>query len=384
MIYFDNAATSFPKPETVYRAMDDFARQSLGNPGRAEHRLSRDAEFAVDRCRLLLDRFFHGEGPRRFVFALNGTDALNIAIKGVLSPGDHVVTGNLEHNSVLRPLHAMEKLGAITVTRIACDEFGYYRPQTVEEAILPTTRLVALTDASNVLGTVQPTAAIGGICRRRDVLFLVDAAQSAGARAIDVKGECIDLLAAPGHKSLLGPTGTGFLYVGPRATPRPWREGGTGGDSLLPSQPTELPYHLEAGTPNVLGIVGLSAGIEFLLARGMEQVAVDHERLLSILDAALARVPEITLYSGSRSDRGPRIPVATFGVRGIAPEDVASVLDHGFQICVRAGLHCAPGTHRHLGTAPTGAVRASLGWFNTADEIHAFARSLEELVAELA
>src|SRR5438067_10201412 len=248
MIYLDNAATSFPKPESVYQALDRFARQDLANPGRAGHKMALAAERALDDARHLLNQFFHGEGPERFVFTLNGTDALNMAFKGVLADGDHVITTDLEHNSVSRPLVAMAQAGRITLTRVPADAGGTIDPAAVEAAITPKTRLVALTHASNVLGTVQPVAEVGRVVREHDLLFLVDAAQTAGVLPIDVQEMNIDLLAFPGHKSLFGPTGTGGLYVGPRTRLRAWREGGTGGDSSSETQPREYPYFLEGGT----------------------------------------------------------------------------------------------------------------------------------------
>ena len=240
MIYLDNAATSYPKPEPVYQALDAFARKSLANPGRAGHKMAREAEDALNNGRHLLNQFFHGEGAKRFVFTLNCTDALNMAFKGVLDAGDHVVTTDLEHNSVSRPLRAMEKDGRITLTRLRADGDGYVSPDDVRRAITPRTRLVALTHASNVLGTVQPVGEVGRVVREHDLLFLVDAAQTAGVVPIDVREMNIDLLAFPGHKSLMGPTGTGALYVGPRAVLRAWREGGTGGDSSSETQPVRV------------------------------------------------------------------------------------------------------------------------------------------------
>src|SRR6516165_4894871 len=219
MTYLDNAATSFPKPEAVYQALDRFARTELANPGRAGHKMALAAERVLDDCRHLLNQLLHGEGPERFIFTLNCTDALNMAFKGVLAAGDHVVTTDLEHNSVSRPLRAMELAGRITLTRLRADGGGTINPDDVRKAITRQTRLVALTHASNVLGTVQPVPEVGRICREHDLLFLVDAAQTAGVLPIDVQEMGIDLLAFPGHKSLLGPTGTGALYIGPRARP---------------------------------------------------------------------------------------------------------------------------------------------------------------------
>src|SRR5437868_10163207 len=272
MTYLDNAATSFPKPEGVYQALDRFARQDLTNPGRAGHKMALAAEHALDDARHLLNQFFHGEAPERFVFTLNGTDALNMAFKGVLRDGDHVITTDLEHNSVSRPLRKMELDGRITLTRVRADGGGTIDPDDVRRAVTPRTRLVALTHASNVLGTVQPVAEVGRLARERDLLFLVDAAQTAGVVPIDVQEMNIDLLAFPGHKSLLGPTGTGALYVGPRARVGAWREGGTGGDSASETQPQQLPYFLEGGTPNVLGVAGLAAGVKYVQERGMDSI----------------------------------------------------------------------------------------------------------------
>src|SRR5271165_3404199 len=272
MIYLDNAATSFPKPESVYRALDHFARHDLANPGRAGHKMALAAERALDDCRHRLNQFFHGKGPDRFIFTLNCTDALNMAFKGILAEGDHVITTDLEHNSISRPLRQMELDQHITLTRLQADGGGTIDPGAIRRAITPKTRLIALTHASNVLGTIQPIDEVGRIAREHQLLFLVDAAQTAGVVPIDVEALHIDLLAFPGHKALLGPTGTGVLYVGPRARVGAWREGGTGGDSSSETQPRELPYFLEGGTPNVLGVAGLTAGIKYVLEQGLEKI----------------------------------------------------------------------------------------------------------------
>ena len=238
-IYLDNAATSFPKPEAVYQAMDRFARTSLANPGRAGHKMALAAEHALDEGRHRLNQFFNGKGPERFVFTLNCTDALNMAFKGVLQTGDHVITSDLEHNSVSRPLRAMELAGHISLSRIRADGTGTLSPNDVRSAISPKTRLIALGHASNVLGTIQPIEEISKIAREQDVLFLVDAAQTAGVVPVDIQALNIDLLAVPGHKGLMGPTGTGALYVSPRVKINAWREGGTGGDSSSETQPKD-------------------------------------------------------------------------------------------------------------------------------------------------
>jgi cysteine desulfurase family protein len=378
-IYLDNAATSFPKPEAVYQALDRFARQSLANPGRAGHKMALAAEQALDECRHLLNQFFHGQGPERFIFTLNCTDALNMAFKGVLAEGDHVITTDLEHNSVSRPLRAMELAGRITLTRIRADGRGIIDPDEFRKAVTPRTRLIALTHASNVLGTIQPIAEVGKMARERGVVFLVDAAQTAGVVPIDVQAMHIDLLAFPGHKSLLGPTGTGSLYVGPRVKLRPWREGGTGGDSASETQPGEMPFFLEGGTPNVLGVAGLAAGIRFVQEQGQECLRA-HEVMLT--ERLWRRLDEIGGYEvfGQR-DPASRVGTLSFRSPSLNALEVGGILDQAFEVAVRPGLHCAPYLHRSLGTFPEGTVRVSAGPFNTTQDIDQLARALAEIQA---
>jgi len=378
MIYLDNAATSFPKPEAVYLALDKFARESLANPGRAGHRMALASEEALTDARHRLNRFFNGKSPARFIFALNCTDALNMAFKGVLNDGDHVVTTDLEHNSISRPLVAMAQAGKITLTRIPADSTGTVDPSAIRAAITPATRIVAVTHGSNVLGTVQPIAEIGRICREfENVLFLVDAAQTAGLVPIDVQAMGIDLLAAPGHKGLFGPTGTGFLYVGTRAKLRPWREGGTGGDSSSPTQPTELPYYLEGGTPNVLGIVGMIAGLDFVEAKTPDAIRKHEVELCDRLRDSLEPTGAFTFF-GHR-DPARRVGTLSFRTDVLPATELGAILDQAFAIAIRPGLHCAPYTHRAVGSFPDGLVRVSPGPFNTEDEIDQLATALKEV-----
>jgi cysteine desulfurase family protein len=382
MIYLDNAATSFPKPETVYRALDAFARSSLANPGRAGHKMALAAEHALDDARHRLNRFFNGKAPERFVFTLNGTDALNMAMKGVLADGDHVITTDLEHNSVSRPLVALADVGRIALTRVAADGSGTVDPDAIKKAITPKTRLVALTHASNVLGTVQPVAEIGRIVREAEsVLFLVDAAQTAGVVPIDVQALNIDLLAAPGHKSLLGPTGSGFLYVGARAKLRPWREGGTGGDSSTPVQPSEYPYYLEGGTPNVLGVAGMVAGLDFVEERTPDAIREHEVMLCDRLREKLEEAGGFEFY-GHR-DPARRVGTISFRAEAIPAPELGGILDQAFDIAIRPGLHCAPYVHRSLGTFPEGTVRVSPGAFTTVDEIDQLVEALQEITGGL-
>jgi cysteine desulfurase family protein len=376
-IYLDNAATSFPKPEAVYQALDRFARNELANPGRAGHRMALAAERTLDDCRHLLNQLFHGKEPERFVFTLNCTDALNMAFKGVLAEGDHVITTDLEHNSVSRPLRKMELDGRISLTRLRADAGGTIDPEDFRKAITPRTRLIALTHASNVLGTVQPIAEVGRLARENDLLFLVDAAQTAGVVPIDVQEMNIDLLAFPGHKSLLGPTGTGALYVGPRAKPKAWREGGTGGDSSSETQPREYPYFLEGGTPNVLGVAGLAAGIRWVQERGLDAI---HAHEVSLIERLWRHLEEMGGYEvfGHR-DLTRRVGTLSFRSPNLSAADLGAILDSEFDVAIRPGLHCAPYVHRALGTFPEGTVRVSPGAFNTAANVDRLAQALREI-----
>ena len=377
MTYLDNAATSFPKPEQVYAAMDRFARHDLANPGRSGHRMALASEHALSDARHRLNRFFGGKNPDRWAFTLNCTDALNMAFKGVLNDGDHVITTDLEHNSVSRPLVALATAGRITLTRIPTDAGGTIDPEAVRAAIGPKTRLVAMTHASNVLGTVQPISDVGKIAREHDLLFLVDAAQTAGVLPIDVQQTCIDLLAFPGHKSLLGPTGTGALYVGSRVTLRPWREGGTGGDSLTPTQPTDFPHHLEGGTPNVLGVVGLVAGLDYVEERGVEAIHKHELALCDQLRSALAELPGFEVFG--HGDHSNRVAAVSFRCEALSAYELGGALDQSFDIAVRPGLHCSPYIHKALGTAPDGLLRVSPGPFNTAAHIDRLVEALKEI-----
>ena len=378
MTYLDNAATSFPKPEQVYVAMDRFARHSLANPGRSGHKMALESEHALSNARHRLNRFFNGRNPDRWAFTLNCTDALNMAFKGVLNDGDHVITTDLEHNSVSRPLVALAEAKRITLTRVPSDAGGTIDPDAIRAAITPKTRLVAMTHASNVLGTVQPIADVGRIARERDLLFLVDAAQTAGVLPIDVQTACIDLLAFPGHKSLLGPTGTGALYVGSRVTLRPWREGGTGGDSLTPTQPTDFPHYLEGGTPNVLGVAGLVAGLDFVEERGVEAIRKHEVELCDRVRHALAEMPGFEVFGHAASSY--RVGALSFRCEMLAAPELAGLLDEKFDIAVRPGLHCAPYIHKALDTVPDGLVRVSPGPFNTEADMDHLIDALKQII----
>ncbi len=385
MIYLDNAATSFPKPERVFREMEAFVRASGANPGRSGHRRALEAEAMIDETRRLLARLFGCSRPERIIFAMNATDALNIAIKGVLKPGDHAITSVLEHNSISRPLNRLERDGVITLTRLPAGADHVIDPDDVARAFKPSTRLVALTQASNVTGTIQPVAQIGRLVRERSALMLVDAAQSAGVVPISVEEDAIDLLAFTGHKALLGPTGTGGLVVGERAEIAPWREGGTGGDSSSPIQPSEFPHHLEGGTPNVFGIAGLREGVRCLLEQGVETVLPHERRLLSAFHGALKDAGRFRWYGADRAiaDRKGEGRVGLVGIthEKFAPAEFAAILDEHFDIAVRAGLHCAPYAHKHQGTFPQGTVRLSVGMQTTVEDMLQAAAAFDEVAS---
>jgi cysteine desulfurase family protein len=383
MIYLDNAATSFPKPEPVFRGMNAFVRASAANPGRSGHRRAVQAEAMIDETRRLLARLMGFSRPERVVFTLNATDALNMAIKGVLRPGDHAITSVLEHNSVSRPLNQMERAGVITLTRLPADGNHFIDPQDVARAFKPSTRLVALTHVSNVTGTIQSVEAIGAVVRERESLFLVDASQSAGVVPIAFERDCIDLLAFTGHKALLGPTGTGGLVVGERVEVAPWREGGTGGDSSLPVQPPELPHRLEGGTPNVFGLAGLREGLRILLDRGVDSVLAHERNLMAEFYGSIANPELLSWYGADRpiaERRGEgRVGLVGINLPGFSPAELAAILDERFDIAVRAGLHCAPYAHKHLGTFPEGFVRFSVGILTTVEEVHQAASALNDI-----
>jgi cysteine desulfurase / selenocysteine lyase len=406
MIYFDNAATSFPKAPGVAEAMQKFIAEDAANPGRAGHRMAVAAERMIDDARLRLTRLVKGDDPERMVFTLNGTDALNMAIKGVVPTSlpdggkPHVITTVLEHNSVSRPLQAMFDSGQIELTRISCDSDGFVCPGEIKSAITAATILIVMTHASNVLGTIQDAGAIGKIAREADILFCLDAAQTIGTVPIDIDAMCIDLLAFPGHKSLLGPTGTGGLYLGSRCPDpaasnaivegakqnggtasyiklRPWREGGTGGDSSSPQQPTIYPYYLEGGTPNTVGIAGLAAGLGYLDQHDpAATLAHEQDQVQTIIDR-LGNDERFTVYG--TTDARKRVGTVSFNMTDYEPSDVGSILDDSFEIAVRPGLHCAPYCHEAMGTFPAGAVRVSPGPFNTDEELNTLLDALMEI-----
>lgn len=383
-LYLDNAATSFPKPPEVAAAVQRFLVQVSANPGRSAHRLSVESARIVYSAREAVAALFNAPDPLRVVFGLNVTDALNTALHGLLKPGEHVITSSMEHNSVMRPLHDLERKG-IELTQVACQPDGTLDPARLEAAVRANTRLIALNHASNVCGTILPVRQVGEIARRNNLLLLVDAAQSAGVLPIDMQADWIDLLAFTGHKSLYGPMGVGGLVIGKRLKAQdfhPTRQGGTGSRSEFEEQPDFFPDRLEAGTPNAPGIAGLLAALNWLQNLGVERIRAHEMALCAQLLDGLADIPGVTLYG----TRNPQLQTATvaFNIEGVEPSTAGERLDEQFNILCRVGLHCAPAAHRTLGTFPQGCIRFGLGAFNTPADVADALRAVWSLAREAA
>lgn len=380
MIYLDNAATTFPKPEIVYKTMDTFYRTFGANPGRSGHKMAVVAEKEIEDTRSIAAKLFGIKDTKRFIFAFNATDAINMGIKGLLKPGDHAITTYLEHNAVSRALNGLERKKIITVTKVKNSQDGFIDPDDIKDAITRQTRLIVMVHAPNVLGTIQHIQEIGRIARDNDIIFMVDAAQTAGVYEIDVDKQFIDMLAFTGHKGPLGPTGTGGLYVGERVTLEPWREGGTGFEPASLSQPEELPFKLESGTPNTVGIAGLRAGIKFVLSEGIQKIRNHELKLTSKIIQSLKDDRRFIIYG--TTDISKKVGILSINVKGFRPAEVGAILDQSFDIAVRPGLHCAPFAHQMLGTFPDGTVRISPGLFNTEDDINQLIKALDKIARE--
>jgi len=379
MIYLDNAASSWPKPQSVTEAMTDFMTNVGANPGRSGHRLSIEAGRIVYNARENVAALFGMTDPMRVIFGLNATDGLNLGIRGVLAKGDHVVTSSMEHNSVMRPLRDMEKQG-IEITIVQCSKEGCLDPEKVNEAIRKNTRLIELNHASNIVGTILPVREVGEIARENGIPFMVDTAQTAGILPIDMKKDNIDLLAFTGHKGLLGPQGTGGLVIGEDFDLRqlkPTKSGGTGSRSEFEYQPEFLPDRFESGTMNTVGLAGLNAGVEFILNESIMKI---HKREMSLARRfidGIEDIPGLTTYGVF--DENKQTSTFSFNIGGLSPSDVGFALDEDYGIMCRVGLHCAPTAHRTIGSFPDGTVRFSMGYFITEDDIDFALNALGEL-----
>ncbi len=379
-IYLDNAASSHPKPETVYQTVNEVLKNIGANPGRAGHGLAVKAGQWISRTRRALAELFDIKDPNRIVFTANTTEAINLGLKGLLNPGDHVITSSMEHNSVIRPLRFLETLD-VEITIVSGNAQGQIQATAIEKAIRKNTRLIVLTHASNVTGGLMPLSEVAELTHRQGILFMVDAAQTAGLVPISAARMGIDLLAAPGHKGLMGPQGTGFLYIAPGISLRPLIEGGTGSQSELEVQPDFFPDRMESGTLNTPGLAGLGSGVRFILEQGLEQIRKKEMLLAQLLWVGLKKMPQVVVYGPEEAE--DRTAVVSFNIAALNPQAVASILDMAYDMAVRAGLHCAALAHRTLGTFPEGTVRVSPGFFNTEKEIETFLQAIGEIARKV-
>jgi len=382
-IYLDNAATTWPKPEAVYEAVDHYQREIGAPNGRGAYREAQESNRIVERVRQGVADLIGVREPSHIILGLNCSDMLNTAIRGVVRPGDHVVTTVTDHNSVLRPLRAMREEMNVTVTYVPCDGQGYVSPDDVRAAIRPNTRLVAVNHASNVTGAIQPIAEIGRIVQATDAFYLVDAAQSLGHAPIDAKAVCADLLAAPGHKGLLGPLGTGVLYIRPgvEGEVQPLRRGGTGSQSDEDRQPDVLPQKYEPGNHNLVGLAGLAAATKFLLAETVESIEAHHADVGRRLIEGLKEIDGVQLH-GPQSMSADRTSVVSITVEGYDPQELAAILEQTHNLQCRAGFQCAPRMHEALGTVPLGGtLRFSPGHTTTLEEIEIAIAAVQEVAS---
>ncbi len=381
LIYLDNSATTYPKPDAVYKFMDSFYREHGVNPGRSGFDAALEAEEIVMNTRRLLTEFFNaGSDINRLTFSYNASDSLNMVIQGLAEKGDHVITTMLEHNSVLRPLFHLEKNGVIKVSYIKFDEKGYINPDDIKKAIQKNTKMVVVNHCSNVIGTIQPVAEIGKICKEAGVLFVVDSTQSAGTIPIDMKAMGIDALIFTGHKCLLGPTGIGGSYVMENVPVKYTRYGGTGVRSAQETHLDEFPYRLECGTLNLVGVAGLNAGVKWIQSNGMETLHGREMALFNKLRKGIQETENVITYCAEGEEN--HNPILCFNIKGFEAGDVGTMLDIDYNVACRTGLHCAPKVHQVLGTDKIhGAVRLSIGPFNTEEHIDTAINAVKEIAA---
>ena len=379
MIYLDNSATSFPKPNEVYDFMINFYRQHGVNPGRTGFDAAIETGDLVTNTRKMLTKLFNGgDDYNRLTFSYNATDSLNMIIQGLAEKGAHVITTMLEHNSVLRPLYSLQQKGLIDVTYVPFDERGYVDPDDVKKAIRPNTKFVVCTHCSNVIGTIQPLKEIGKICHDNGLIFVVDGSQGAGAVDLDMQAQNIDVYCFTGHKCLMGPTGIGGSYVREGITINHTRYGGTGVRSAVEGHLEEYPYRLEAGTMNLLGIAGLYAGVKWITEKGIMNIHNEEMRLWKKLRDGLREIDGVTVYCATSVEN--QNPVLSFNIKGSTAEKVGQFLDVDYEIAYRTGLQCAPKVHMGIGTFDLhGTVRFSIGAFTTEEEIDTAIAAVKEI-----
>ncbi len=380
-IYFDNAATSWPKPEAMMNAMIAFNANVGANPGRSGHRLSVEAGRIVFDARERVASLLGAKDPFTLVFSRNATEAINIAVRGLLRPGDHVITSGMEHNSVMRPLREAEREG-IELEVVPCSPTGEISPDDAARAIKKNTKALFVTHASNVTGTIMPVGDLAAMARERGVITCVDAAQTAGSVPIDVDRDAIDILFFTGHKSLYGPQGTGGMYIrkGLESLVAPLERGGTGSRSEYEEHPDFMPDRFESGTPNAIGIAGLGAGVRHIIETGIEKIRSREIALTGLFMEGLAAMGGVTVHGPG--DPARKTAVTSFTFEGMSTSDISFELDEHFDVMTRPGLHCAPSAHRTIGTFPGGTVRCSFGIFTTGDEVRAALRAIETIIAK--
>ena len=378
LIFLDNGATSYPKPEEVYTFMDHFYRNFGVNPGRSGYDLCMETGELVEETRVMMTQFFNGTDPNRLCFSYNSTDALNLIINGLLKEGDHAITTNVEHNSVLRPLYHLSKYNRVDLDYIPFDSKGFVDPDEFPKKFKKNTKLVAVNHASNVIGTIQPVKEIGKYCKEAGIPFVLDASQSAGKIPVDMEDLNVDVVTFTGHKSLLGPTGIGGLYVREGLEIRHTRAGGTGVRSAVRTHLDEYPYRLEYGTLNTMGVAGLHAGIKWIEDKGLDTLHEQEMRLTTMLRDGLKEVEGVTLYC--QEDLVDHISIFLFNVDGFEALNTGTMLDVDYNIASRTGLHCAPLVHEQIGTAEIhGAVRFGIGPFNTEEHIDSAIQAVKEI-----
>ena len=377
MIYLDNGATTFPKPKVVTDKIMECYLGYAGNPGRSGHKLAMKMDLEIYETREKICKLINGTEVLNVIFTFNATDSLNLAIKGVLEEGDHVITTSMEHNSVLRPLNQLRKEGKIELSIVYADDKGYIDPQKIFEALTPNTKMIVTTHMSNVFGTIVDIKAIGDFCKENNILYLVDASQSIGVLDIDIQEMNIDLLAFPGHKALFGPMGTGALYIKEGIIVKPLKEGGTGSYSHSIDQPDLYPDSLESGTPNGVGIIALGKGIDFINEVGLENIR-NHEMSLKNYFIELLKDNEDVILYGTLDDR--QGAVVSLNVKDMDSSEISYILSDEFDIYTRPGFHCAPLAHKTMGTEELGAIRFSFGYYNTLEEVEKTVEALLNII----
>jgi len=380
LIYLDNATTAWPKPDSVYKFMDEFYRQTGVNPGRSGYDKAIEAGNVLENLRSRLTKYFGGdeELPERLCFGYNATDALNLIIQGLLSSGDHVVTTNLEHNSVIRPINHLVRDGGVEATYVPFNGQGFVEPDDIKKAIKKNTRLVIVNHGSNVIGTIQPVAEIGAVCQERGVTFAIDSSQTAGVIPINMKQMNIDVLAFTGHKALLGSTGIGGMCVRKHVDIAQTRSGGSGVRSAYPYHIEEYPWRMEFGTPNMVGVASLWAGQDYIEQQGMDNIYAHELKLARKLVDGFKQIEGVTMYCVDSLDN--HLSTVSVNLEGMEAGDVGIFLDGDYNIATRTGLHCAPLVHKQLGTVDMhGMVRFSIGAFNTEAHVDAAINAMTEI-----